>query len=76
MRKLAYIFGIALFFFGCAGGQSLNSSLESIIQKNVTTKKEIFNQFGLPFKKGIHEGYAAWTYKVNFSRNVVILFDE
>jgi S1-C subfamily serine protease len=34
MRKLAYIFGIALFLFGCAGGQSLSDHREELVRKN------------------------------------------
>jgi S1-C subfamily serine protease len=81
-----YLTALVFSLSGCSGtlGQNFNSSLAQNIQNNITTKKEILNGFGPPFKKGVHEGYIMWTYQFDKwdllgsvqSKDLIILFDE
>ena len=82
------IVGFLILFFltACYGtvGKNFDSSQLKTIQNNVTSKEEIFKNFGSPFKKGIERGQTMWTYQFDQwnaigaaqSKDLVILFDQ
>ena len=81
------IWSLILFFLtACYGtvGKNFDSSQLKSIQNNVTSKEEILENFGSPFKKGIERGQTMWTYQFDQwnaigaaqSKDLVILFDQ
>ena len=79
-------FLILLFLTACYGtiGKNFDSSQLKSIQNNVTNQEEIFQMFGAPFKKGIENNQAMWTYQFDTwnalepaqSKDLVIMFDK
>jgi hypothetical protein len=75
-----------LFLTACYGtvGKNFNSSQIKSIKNHLTTQEEIFERFGAPFKKGLENGQAMWTYQFDKwkavgaaqSKDLVILFDN
>jgi hypothetical protein len=72
-----------LFIYGCGStGKKFNESLYKNIIAGTTTHKEIQAMFGLPFKKGIQNGFKVWTYEYNaynslgndITKDMVIVF--
>ncbi|MFQ5715481.1 MAG: hypothetical protein ACE5GQ_00100 [Nitrospinales bacterium] len=70
---------------GCGTvGKEFNSSQVRSIQKTVTTKADILNKFGAPFKEGKQDGFDTWTYQFdsyklvgkNLYKDLVVLFDK
>ncbi len=61
MRNPLYFLVLALFLLGCVGRDFSTTPVEEI-RTNVTTKAEIFANFGEPVEKGFDSGYEAWTY--------------
>ncbi len=61
MRIPLYFLVFALFLWGCVGRDFSTASVKEI-RPNVTTKSEIFTNFGEPVEKGFDSGYEAWTY--------------
>ena len=82
------IVGFLILFFltACYGtvGKNFDSSQLKSIQNSVTSQEEIFQKFGAPFKKGIENNKAMWTYQFDMwsalepaqSKDLVILFDN
>jgi hypothetical protein len=79
-------FFIFLFLTACYGtvGENFDSSQINSIQNHLTTQEQIFERFGPPFKKGLENGQAMWTYQFDKwnalgsaqSKDLVILFDK
>ena len=76
---------LAIFFAGCGtAGKNFDESLYGNIAKGATTHKEIQAMFGLPFKKGIQNGYPVWTYEYNhvnsfgsdIIKDMIIVFEK
>lgn len=61
MRNPLYFFVLALFLWGCVGRDFSTTPVKEI-RPNVTTKAEIFANFGEPVEKGFDSGNEAWTY--------------
>jgi len=61
MRIPLYFLVFVLFLWGCVGRDFSTASVKEIRPK-VTTKSEIFTNFGEPVEKGFDSGYEAWTY--------------
>ncbi len=64
-------------------GKNFDTSRIKDIKNQVTTKSEILDWFGLPFKEGTENGSLMWTYQFDKylagtteSRDLVILFNE
>ena len=79
-------FLILLFLTACYGtvGENFDSSQINSIQNHLTTQEQIFEKFGAPFKKGLENDQAMWTYQYDKwnalgsaqSKDLVILFDN
>ena len=79
-------FFIFLFLTACYGtvGENFDSSQINSIQNHLTTQEQIFERFGAPFKKGLENDQAMWTYQYDKwnalgsaqSKDLVILFDN
>jgi hypothetical protein len=79
-------FFIFLFLTACYGtvGENFDSSQINSIQNHLTTQEQIFEKFGAPFKKGLENDQAMWTYQYDKwnalgsaqSKDLVILFDN
>jgi hypothetical protein len=77
---------LVIFLASCYGtvGKNFDSSELKSIQNNVTSQEEIFERLGAPFKNGIENGQAIWTYQFDQwnalghsdSKDLVILFDK
>ncbi len=76
---------LAIFFSGCGtAGKNFDESLYSNVVKGTTTREEIQAMFGPPFKKGIQNGYAVWTYEYNYVnsfgsdiiKDMIIVFEK
>lgn len=76
---------ILLFISGCGtAGKDFDESLYKNIVIGTTTHKEIQAMFGVPFKKGIQNGYKSWTYEYNFynalgkdiTKDMIIVFTQ
>jgi outer membrane protein assembly factor BamE (lipoprotein component of BamABCDE complex) len=74
-----------LIFSGCATvGRDFDIAFVKKIEKGKTTKQEIINSLGLPFRKGIDNGDLTWTYVYNkwsaggttYSKDLYIIFDK
>ncbi|HAP67152.1 MAG TPA: hypothetical protein DCQ99_04980 [Nitrospinae bacterium] len=85
MRKIFALFLLLFIFSGCATvGEDFNIAFVKQIEKGKTTKQEIINSFGLPFRKGIDNGDITWTYVYNkwsaggttYSKDLYIIFDK
>ncbi len=69
---------------GCGSfGKEFNADMVKEIKNRQTTKTEILNWFGVPFKEGLEDGLEMWTYQYDHyalgktdSRDLVILFDK
>lgn len=70
---------------GCGTvGKDFKSTQVKSIKKQVTTKTQILEMFGLPFKEGKQDNFEIWTYKYdaysalgkNTYKDLVIMFDE
>jgi hypothetical protein len=82
------VFGFFILFFlaSCSGtiGEDFNTSQVNNIQNHVTSQSEILKNFGTPFKKGIENDLAMWTYQFDQwnaigpanSKDLIILFDK
>jgi len=81
---LAAALGVFL-LIGCGTvGKDFPSSKVSHIKEKVTTKSQVLEMFGLPYKEGTQDGYTTWTYQKDTwsafgkdsSRDLVIMFDK
>lgn len=70
---------------GCGSvGKNFDSGKVQNIKNHATTKNEILDWFGLPFKEGMENGSPMWTYQFDKyfvagqakSKDLVILFDN
>ena len=84
-RLTIFGFSILLFLAGCGTmGKDFNTSQVKNIQNHVTSQSEILENFGTPFKEGIENELAMWTYQFDqynalgstSSKDLVILFDK
>jgi hypothetical protein len=58
---------LAVLASGCVSvGRDFPSTPVSNIQQNVTTQREIFSNFGEPYRKGLENGYETWSYFFNY----------
>lgn len=71
--------------FGCSHiGTNFDPNLVKSIETGKTTQNDIINMFGQPYKKGIQNGRAIWTYEYDeyhvmgekASKDLTIVFDE
>ena len=88
MKNVLRFFLVTLFcsfvLVGCGTmGNNFDSSKVKSIKNNSTTKAEILDWFGLPFKEGSENQYLMWTYQFDKyvagsteSKDLVILFDD
>jgi outer membrane protein assembly factor BamE (lipoprotein component of BamABCDE complex) len=82
-KLLAAVFVSLLIGCGTVGKQ-FDSSKVKDISKGATTKSQILEMFGLPFKEGFQDGLVTWTYQFdsyssigsNQYKDLVILFDS
>lgn len=57
---------LALLCGGCfSAGRDFAAAPVKTIEKGVTTKADIQQHFGEPFRRGIDDGYESWTYLYN-----------
>ena len=85
-KQLNTVMFLVIFLASCYGtvGKNFDSLELKSIQNNVTSQEEIFERLGAPFKKGIENGRAIWTYQFDqwnavgstYSKDLVILFDK
>ncbi|MBI4389121.1 MAG: hypothetical protein HY580_02990 [Nitrospinae bacterium] len=69
---------------GCGSvGKNFDSGKVQNIKNHSTTKNEVLDWFGLPFKEGMENGSMMWTYQFDRyvagstkSKDLVILFDN
>lgn len=73
------------FLSACATvGKDFDESLVSTIKNGKTTRAEILDMFGKPFKTGLQNGDPIWIYEVNTytagkpdaSKNLTIVYNE
>jgi hypothetical protein len=85
MGKVIGYLLISMVLAGCIYyGRDFNTTPVKNIQNNVTTQREIFNNFGEPYRKGLENGYETWTYSYNYwefgqlreSRDLNIVFNN
>ena len=83
--KLLVVAAFISLLIGCGTvGKQFDSSKVKDISKGVTTKSQILEMFGLPFKEGAQDGLVTWTYQFdsyssigsNQYKDLVILFDS
>ena len=77
---------IYVFLFISCGtvGKDFAGSKVVNIKAHSTTKSQILEMFGLPYKEGKQNGYSTWTYEKSTwsaigdksSKDLVIMFDE
>ena len=73
-----------IYLAGCGSvGKNFDSTNVQNIKNNVTTKEQIVEWFGEPFKKGQENGRKMWTYQYDKysgsgtkSKDLVLLFDD
>lgn len=74
-----------LVFSGCARvGKDFDLATVNKVQNGKTTRSEIEQLFGAPFKTGIQNGDPMWTYEYNeyhslgqdFSKDLIVVFDN
>ena len=57
---------LCCFVWGCFYlGRDFPSAPVKSIENNITTQNNIFNYFGEPMRRGLENGYEAWTYSYN-----------
>ena len=74
----------SLMFAGCGTvGKNFDSAKVKNIKNHTTTKAEVLDWFGLPYKEGTENGGLMWTYQFDKyvagsteSKDLVILFDS
>ncbi|MBI4378311.1 MAG: outer membrane protein assembly factor BamE [Nitrospinae bacterium] len=85
MKKVIIIFLFLLTFYGCATvGKDFDITFVKRIEKGKTTKQEINDNLGPPFRKGTDNGELTWTYVYNkwsaggttYSKDLYIIFDK
>lgn len=65
-RVAAGILSIAMLGSGClAVGRNFSAAPVKQIEKGVTSKADVRNLFGDPFRQGLDDGYDSWTYVYN-----------
>ncbi len=84
-RSLHFFLAILLLALtvGCGSmGRNFDDTHVVDIKNNATTKAEILEWFGLPFKEGVENDYVMWTYQIDkymaghtHSKDLVLLFD-
>jgi hypothetical protein len=76
---------LTLFLAACGTvGKNFNDEMVTEIKPHATTKTEILDWFGVPFKEGVENGNTMWTYQYDQynalgepkSKDLVILFDS
>jgi hypothetical protein len=76
---------LCLLLSGCLYmGRDFSSTAVKSIENNVTTQREIFNNFGEPDRKGLEDGYETWTYSYQYyeltqlrnSKDLYIVFNK
>ena len=83
-RRLCLVALLTAGITGCGSfGKDFDSDMVKEIQNRQTTKTEILNWFGAPFKEGQENGLEMWTYQYDRytmgktdSKDLVILFDK
>jgi hypothetical protein len=88
MKNALRLFLVTLFcsfvLAGCGTmGQNFDSSNVKNIKNNNTTKQQVLDWFGLPYKEGTENGLLMWTYQFDKyvagstqSKDLVLLFDN
>lgn len=88
MKNVLRLFLVTLFcsflLTGCGTmGQNFDSSNVKNIKNNSTTKQQVLDWFGLPYKEGAENGLLMWTYQFDKyvagstqSKDLVLLFDD
>ncbi|MFQ5482257.1 MAG: outer membrane protein assembly factor BamE [Nitrospinaceae bacterium] len=86
MKRLTWLATILLVLFTAAcgsTGKNFNEEMVQEIRNNQTTKSDILDWFGMPYKEGMQNGQAMWTYQFDKymlgdteSKDLVILFDD
>lgn len=78
-------FVLCLLLSGCLYmGRDFSSTAVKSIENNVTTQREVFNNFGEPDRKGLEDGYETWTYSYQYyelgqlrnSKDLYIVFNR
>ncbi len=72
---------LSLPFYGCMPSVGRPFPVQQVrqIEIGATTKADVRQMFGDPWRTGIEDGFKTWTYgeySVNNSRDLVIRFDE
>ena len=76
---------IILFLIGCGTvGKDFPDSRVVNLKAHSTTKSQVLEMFGLPYKEGKQNDYTTWTYEKSIwsvfgektSKDLVIMFDE
>lgn len=78
---LTLLASLVLPFFGCMPSVGRPFPVKQVrqIEIGATTKTEIRQMFGDPWRTGIENGFRTWTYgdySLNKTRDLVIRFDE
>ena len=85
MRAVIGFLLILMFLTGCLYyGRDFVATPVKNIQNNVTNQRDIFNNFGEPYRKGLENGYETWTYSYNYwefgqlreSRELYVVFNK
>lgn len=83
--KKQFIVFLIVFLIACGTtGKDFNSGFVKNINNGETTKNELLQEIGEPFRKGVENGLEMWVYEYNkyssvgedFSKSLIILFDE
>ena len=84
LRFLMVALFCSLVMAGCGTvGKNFDTAKVKSIKNNATTKAEILDWFGLPYKEGTENGGVMWTYQFDKyvagkteSKDLVVLFDN
>lgn len=87
MKRLVVLCAAALCLLALSAcgtvGKNFNEEMVKEIKNHQTTKTEILDWFGVPFKEGAENGHTMWTYQFDKyvlgdtqSKDLVILFDD
>lgn len=84
LRLLVVTLFCSLAIVGCGSvGKNFDTAKVKSIKNHATTKAEILDWFGLPYKEGTENGNLMWTYQFDKyvagktdSKDLVILFDN
>ncbi len=84
ISKWACVFCIVLLGACATVGKPFDDSQIKDLKKGVTTKLQVLEMLGLPFKEGVENGLDTWTYfekenalfSSNLEKDLVISFDK